>query len=383
MMTRSRPAARALTVLVLLTPGAAVAQIPSRAAGSSTVSTPSSWLWSTTAEQGYDSNVRYVAEEDPDRVTRLRTSLSIRRQGARGQLSLLGNGDLVRYATNRGLNMFAYDVELGGARRMTPRVTTTGTVFYRTQLTTSVFGVGALPLLALANQRAVGGTASAERRFTPTTTGKLNVAYASLTFDTPQLLPGTALTARALITHQYRPKGAVLLSLDGEDGISNGIPLTLQTAAAGWSAYVGGRQLQLLSGATHISAGGKPRWIATGQAQVSDSLGRGVWTIGFTRNASQAFGLGQLLTTNAATAAYDFQARRGNYVRLGASLADSRESTGVGSRFQSSGVTADIRRVLLSGVTFGWGLSYRQRKDISEATGFATQAQFGYSLGSR
>lgn len=344
---------------------------------------PSAWLWTTTAEQGWDSNVRYVADGDPDRILRLRSALSVRRQGARGAVSLLGGGNLIRYGKTTGLNTFAYEAELAGTRRFTLRTTGTVGAFSRTQLATDVYGAANLPLLVLANQKAVGGTASLERRFTPTTTGRIEGGYATVTFDTPLLVPGSALTGKALLTHKYRSRGSVLLTAEAQDGKAMGIPLSMQSLSAGWDASVGHVQVRVIPGVTHIAAGGPSRMLATGLAQVADSLGPGAWTVGVSRLASQAFGLGQLLTTNAATVAYDFQARRGNFFTLAAAIADSHESTGAGTQFQSSSLTAAMRRVLLSGVTFGWGVSWRQRKDISQAEGFAAQAQFGYSLGSR
>lgn len=58
----------------------------------------SSWLWSTTAEQGWDSNVRYITQDDPDYISRINTALAVVRQGARGSLGLTASGSGILYA---------------------------------------------------------------------------------------------------------------------------------------------------------------------------------------------------------------------------------------------------------------------------------------------
>lgn len=343
----------------------------------------SSWLWSTTAEQGWDSNVRYITQDDPDYISRINTALAVVRQGARGSLGLTASGSGILYADLNELNTFTYEFVADGRRRLTPRTSGQAGAFYRTRLSTDVIGTLQLPILGLAFQKSGGGTVSAEHLFSTSTTGRAELGYTYVTFDTPVLVPGGALTARLQSTHRYSRRASYIFGLDVQEGRANGLPLSSQAAVAGWQPRLGSVNLRLIGGVTRFSSGGPAKFLPTGTAEVRDSIGPGTLSAGYTRSVSQAFGIGQLLTTGAATVAYDFQAKRGNFVTLGASMADSKVSSGAGLRFKSRAATAAFRRVLPNGFTFGSGVSYRQREDVTTASGTAAQVQIGYTLGSR
>ncbi len=344
----------------------------------------SSWLWTTTAEQGWDSNVRYLTgDDDKDFVTRINTAVAVLRQGARGSLGLTAAGSAIRYNELSPLNTYTYEFNLNGIRRLTPQTTGQAGAFYRTRLTTDVLGTVQLPLLGLSFQKSGGGVVSADRRFSAASTGHAEIGYTYVTFDSPVLVPGGALTARASSTHQYSRRAGYTFVADVQEGKANGLPLSSQSVGAGWLPRLGSVQLRLIGGVTRFSSGGPAKFLPTGSAEGRDSIGPGVLSAGYTRAVSQAFGIGQLLTTGAATVAYDFQAKRGNFVTLGASMADSKVSSGAGLRFKSRAATASFRRVLRSGFTFGSGVAYRQREDVTKASGMAAQMQIGYTFGSR
>lgn len=344
----------------------------------------SSWLWRTTVEQGWDSNVRFATgTDDPDYVSRVNSSVGLLRSGLRGSLGVIVDGSLVHYNQIEGLNTTNYNVDLQAKRRLTPRTSGAAGVFHRKLLATGVVGAVQLPLLALANQTSTGGMAQLDHRFSPKTSGSLDAAYTFVDFDTPALVSGGAVQVRARARRQYTSRDAVLLEGVLQSGRSNGLPLSAQTVEAGWEPRLGGTGLRLLGGVTNVSTGGPSRLLPTGLAEVRDSIGRGLFSAGFARAVAQAFGVGQLLTTSSGNVAYDFQARRGNFLTLGASIADSRESTGSGVRFQSSLFSASLRRVLSNGTTFGCGVAYREREDVTKASGLGAQMQFGYTFGSR
>jgi hypothetical protein len=343
-----------------------------------------SWLWRTTAEQGYDSNVRFAnGTNDPDYVSRLNSSIAVLHSGPRGALGFLLDGSLIRYNSITELNSTNYDVGLTGRRRFTPRTTGTTAVFHRKLLATGVVGAAQLPLLALANQTSSGAAAGLEYRFTPRLVGALDADYTYVEFDTPALLSGGALQVRGRLRKQYTSRDAVVLEANVQQGRANGFPLAAQTLEAGWEPQLNGIRLRMLGGATRVSTGGPQSIVPTGLVEGRDSVGRGVFAAGVSRSVAQAFGIGQLLTTTAGNLSYDFQARRGNFLTLGASIADSRESTGSDLRFQTSQFTASLRRVLSNGATFGCGVAYREREDVTRASGLGAQMQLGYTFGSR
>lgn len=345
--------------------------------------TRSSWLWVTTAEQGWDSNVRYISADDADRINRLNSALVVSRQSLRGSVAVNVGGSAVRYAALGQLDTYTYDIGVEGKRRLTVRTSGTAGVTHSTRLSTDVVGVPQLPLLALALQRATAGKLSGEHRFSSATTGVAEAGYRYVSFDTPLLVSGGAFTAKAQTTHRYTSRDAVVLVGEVQAGRANGLPLSSQTLAAGWEPQHNTMRLRLLAGATRFSSGGPSKLIPTGVVDVRDSVGQGLLAATVSRSVTQAFGLGQLLTSTGGNLSYDFQARRGNFLTLGVAIAESRIASGGVVPFRSSAATANIRRVLQSGVTLGAGVAWRQREDVVKASGLAAQVQFGYALSSR
>jgi hypothetical protein len=343
----------------------------------------SSWLASFTAEQGYDSNVRFVEADTADAISRANGSLAIIRQGERGRAQLNLGASLLRYLDTRDLNAFIYSVGVEGERRITSRTTGTASASYSTRQSSDLTGGFGLPLLRVAYQKSIAATGSLSRRLTSNTTGLVDVSFTNVTFDTPSLQPGSALIARGRVTRQLARRGAVLALAEVQEGRSQGIPLSTQSVGAGWEPQFGQFFGRFQLSATRISTGGPARIRPTGAAMLGDSIAGGALTAGYTRSVSQAFGLGVLLETDVASVQYEVEARKGSFVSIGGSIAEAAQASGVGGRFRTRAATAGLRKVLLNGVTFGLGGAYRDRLDVPNARGFVGQVQFGYTFGSR
>jgi hypothetical protein len=348
-----------------------------------------SWSLSTTAEQGWDSNVSYLAGKDPDYVRRLNAQLAVIRVGPRGSVGLRGSGGAISYERRKEFETFQSELALEGTRRISPLNTGTATGFYSRRLTTDLFGGLGLPILGgLILQQSVGGSVMGVRRLTPRTSARVDATYTSVTFDSPALIPGSVFGTVALLSHRYARQSSVSLGAEVQQGTALGNPLALQTVSAGWSPELGGVQARLIAGGTRISSGGPASYLPTGLAELSDSLGKGLWRAGFVRSASQAFGLGRYLTTNAGSIGYDVQAGEGNFLSLGAFIASSAQSGTAlpgqqNTPFRTRAATAAYRRVLSSGITLGLGASYRERDDFVKATGYSGNFALGYTLGRR
>jgi hypothetical protein len=342
-----------------------------------------SWGLITTVDQGWDSNVRFLSSSDADYITQVRSVLTGMRVRPRGRIGVTASGGLVRYGALSSFNTFNYSAIVDGSRRLTPFLTGWASAGYQKLLTVDVVGPG-LPLLGLANQNTVLGNLGIERRFTPLTSLRVEGGYTSTTFDTDRLLPGDVITGRSELRHRYSPRGAMSLVAKVQQGDAQGVSLEAQALEAGWEPRIGSATLRVLAGATRVVLASTTTYLPTGSVQLSDSVGaRAVFQAGLSRDVAQAFGLGQLLTNEIGTVSYDFRARSGDFLTLTGVVARSSPTSGTGTEFVTQAVTAGVRRVLSTGVTFGAGATYRRRKDVVVASGYGGLISLGYSLGSR
>jgi hypothetical protein len=343
------------------------------------------WLVGLTSEQAWDSNVQFLEGDDPDYITRHNGFLTLIRSRARSRIALTGTGTVSLFQKRTVFNNYAANVALEGSRTFTARSLGTSGVFYQRRLSNDIFGaVGGLPLLGrLAVQEAFGGNATLLHRMSPRSSARLDATYAAVRFDQPFLIPGEQLTLRGQVTHLYRRTSSTLLSVEAQEGNAMGNPLSLQSVGAGWQPAWGNLQFRFLAAGTRVATGGAASYLPTGLAEVSDSVGKGVARASYSRSASQAFGLGRYLVNDVASVAYDFQARRGNLLTLGASTANSREAGGDGVPFRAQAVTAAYRRIWESGFTLGVGASYRNRDDFLRASALAGNLSLGYTARSR
>lgn len=343
----------------------------------------SSWLLTTTGDFSVDNNVLYAPKPEAvsDQISRLNSSLRVVRARARSSVELQASGSALFYQKLPRLNLFAWDVTGSGSRRVSANTGASATAFYRNLLTSDA-RVTASPtvlLLRRAIQRSLGGSVAVGRRLTPFTNAGLTASVTNVTFSGEGFIPGTAFNGGGAIRHQFRRLGSAGILLGVEQGSAQGIPLAAQSLSAEWGSIIKKIRLVATAGVTRSANGPVARFLATGGVQASDSIAFGSLSVGYSRSVSQAFGLGTLLETDAFSASYDFQALRGNFVTASAFIGESRLSTG-GSSLRSRGYSLGMRRVLLSGLTAGGGASYRQRKDVVEASGFGASLGVGYTF---
>jgi hypothetical protein len=371
-----RPAARAILALsVVLAPHVLGAQ------GGGTQR--SSWLATALAEQGYDSNVRYDSDSAKisDYNRRVTGSFQATRVRARSTLAIQANGAIVRYQELKALNAVSFDINPTATRRVSANTSASVGAFYRNVLSSETVLTPTSLLFRRAMQKSIGGTVGAIKKFSPFNTGTIDVGYTSVTFDRPGLIPGSSFTARGQFGHALRTRGALGIVADMSQGDAQGIRLGTQTLGALYAPKFGKTiKVAIIAGATRTVTDSASLILPSGSVQVGDSVGPGSLSVGYSRGASQAFGLGSLLVTDAVSAAYDFQALRGNFVTLGGWWGQSKPSSGSGITLKSRSAFASFRRVLKGGITLGGTGSYRQRKDLIAATGFAAQLGVGFSL---
>jgi hypothetical protein len=343
------------------------------------------WLVGLTSEQAWDSNVQFLEGDDPDNITRHNGFVTLIRARPRSRLALTGTGTVSLFQKRTVFNNYAANVALEGSRSFTARSLGTSSVFYQRRLSNDIFGaVGGLPLLGrLAVQEAFGGNATLLHRVSLRSSARLDATYAAVRFDQPFLIPGEQVSVRGQLTHLYRRTSSLLINAEAQEGNALGNPLSLQSVGAGWQPAWGNLQFRFLAAGTRVATGGEPAYLPTGLAEVSDSVGKGVARASYSRSASQAFGLGRYLVNDVATVAYDFQARRGNLLSVGAATANSREAGGEGVPFRAQSVTAAYRRIWENGFTLGVGASYRNRDDFLRASALSGNLSLGYTARSR
>ena len=342
----------------------------------------SSWFASATAEQGFDNNVRY--ESDSTRIKdfnrRLTGAVQVTRVRARSTLGVSANASLVRYEKLKALNAVSYDINTTATRRLSANTSGSLGAFYRNVFSNEVVTTPTTLLFQRAIQKSLGGTAGTVRRFSPFNTGTIDLGYTKVTFDRPGLVPGMSFTGRGQFGHALRTRGAVGVVADVSQGTAQGVQLGTQSLAALIAPKLRKLKIAITAGATRTVTDSVSAILPSGSVQVGDSLGPGSFSVGYSRGASQAFGLGALLVTDALSGSYDFQARRGNFVSVGGWWGQSRPSSGPSITLKSRSLFASFRRVMKAGITIGGSGSYRQRKDLIQASGFAAQLGLGYSL---
>ncbi len=342
----------------------------------------SSWLLVTTADQGWDSNVRFLDSKDADEIRRMNSALTLVRIRPRSRIGVSASGSLLRYGRVDDFNTINYGGLIDASRRFTAFTSGWASAGFQKVLAATVAGTR-LPLLAISNQTSTVATAGLEKRLTALTSLVIEGGYTDTRFDDVTLVPGHAYTASAELMHRYNSRERFGLEAQVQDGAAQAIPLRSQSLSAAWEPRVGSGTLRVAAGLSRTSTGFEPSYVPTGVLQYSDSLGPGVLLTGASRTVAQAFGIGLLLINDIASVSYEYRTRKGTFLSLGGNVAASVPSDGIGPTFTSQAVTADMRRVLASGVTFGLGASYRQRRDFVTASGYGGQVAVGYSLGSR
>ena len=342
----------------------------------------SSWFAGAQVEQGYDSNVRY--DVDSARISdynrRLTASVQASRVRARTTLGISANGSIVRYQELKALDAVSYDINPTAIRRLSAHTSGTVGAYFRQVLSSEVVLTPSALLYSRAVQKSVGGNVGITKRFSAFNTGSIDATYGKVTFDRPGLIPGSSFSGRGQFGHLLRTRGAIGIVADVTQGDAQGTRLATQTLSALVSPKIAKLRLTIIAGATRTQTDSASAILPSGSIQLADSIGPGSYSIGYSRAASQAFGLGALLVSDAVTASYDFQARKGNLVTLGGWWGVSRTTTGPTRSLKSRAAFASFRRVLKGGITLAGATSYRQRKDLIEASGFSAQFGLGFAL---
>ena len=342
----------------------------------------SSWFGGLQAEQGYDSNVRF--DVDSARISdynrRLTANLQAARVRARTTLTVSANGSVVRYQALKVLNAVAYDINPNATRRISASLAGSVGAYVRRVLSSEIVTTPTALLYSRAVQKSIGGNVGLTKRFSAFNNGSLDLGYGQVSFDRPGLIPGSSFTGRGQVTHQLRTRGAVGFVADVSQGSAQGTQLATQSLSALVSPKVAKLRITLIAGATRTQTDSVSKILPSGSVQLADSLGPGSYSVGYSRAASQAFGLGSLLISDAVTASYDFQARRGNFVTLSAWFGKSSTTSGPSRSLKSRSASAAFRRVVKYGITLSGASSYRHRKDLIEASGFSAQLGLGYAF---
>jgi hypothetical protein len=342
----------------------------------------SSWFASASAEQGWDNNVRY--ESDSSRISdsnrRLSGVIQATRARARTVLGLSANGSIVRYSKLQALNVVSYDINATATRRLSANTSGSAGAFFRNVLSSEVVTTPTTLLFQRAIQKSVGGALGASRRFSPFNTGTIDLSYSNVKFDRPGLIPGSSLSGRAQFGHALRTRGAIGLVADISQGDAQGVRLATQSLSVTVAPKIAKLSIAIAAGATRTVTDSASSFLPSGSVQVGDSIGPGSLSVGYSRGASQAFGLGSLLVTDALSGSYDFQARRGNFVTVGGWWGRSKPSSGPGISLKSRSVSVSFRRVLKMGITVGGSGAYRKREDLITASGLSGQIGLGFAL---
>ena len=362
---------------------AALCPVAANAQGGGGAAPRSSWFAGVQAEQGYDNNVRY--DVDSARISdynrRLTGSLSASRVRARTTLGIAANGFVVRYQEQKVLNAVAFDISPTAIRRLSAHTTATAGAYVRRALSSEVTGLPTALLYSRTIQKSVGGSFGIAKRFSAFNTGSVDVGYGTIKFDRPGLVPGSSFTARGQFAHLLRKRGAIGVVADVTQGDAQGTQLATQTLAALVSPRIAKLRISIIAGATRVQTDSSSNVLPSGSVQLSDSIGPGAYSVGYSRAASQAFGLGALLVSDAVTGSYDFQARKGNFVQLGGWWGVSRSTVaGPSTSLKSRAAFASFRRVLKAGITLSGSTAYRHRQDLIEASGFSAQFGLGFAL---
>ena len=351
-----------------------------------------SWLWVTTAEQGWDSNVLYVADSAAARdfIRRINSTVQITKVRSRGSLTFVGTGAVLFYDTAKVLNTLSFNLQASGTYKLGARTNLLAATSFGRQLVGEVSGTVSNPLLSRALQTTLTFTGGLEHRLTPFVTGIIGTSYSRVRFDRIGFIQGNVVTGAGSLKKRFRSRGAVALLADVSQGAALGVALQTQTLAAAWQPqfqFVRSMLFDFRGGFTRSATGSAAAVYApTGSVTLADTVGKGLLTIGATRSVAQGFGFGILLVTTAEAASYTFQARRGNFVTLSATNQESQATgsqLGPTGRLLSRGFSGNVRRVFRNGVTIGGGTSYRFRDDVVRATGYSVQLQAGFALGSR
>jgi hypothetical protein len=311
---------------------------------------------------------------------------------------MLGEG--VNYQSGRDLNRATYEVGIDGRRELTTRVSGRAGALYRTILSSELGAIGRMgsdaapdasdapgaapdaAQLPLSLARSAEASAGLGYRLSPFTTGTTSVGYTRVTFASPLLYPGTAITASSLLSRRYSSNDALILSADLQAGSAQGSPLSTQTMAVGWQPATRWISARFLAGATRSSDSAAVHVTPSASADARLDIGPGGLSVRYARGVSQAFGLGQLLVTDQAGAELEYLTTA-NVVRVAAIRLWSSDPIATSTGLTTTSATVDVRHMLRSGLTLGSQLFYRERKSSTQVFGSGVHFIVAYLFGAQ
>ncbi|HEY0777644.1 MAG TPA: hypothetical protein VGD56_06730, partial [Gemmatirosa sp.] len=347
-------------------------------------------------ETGVVSNPRFQAAADSaDVLSRARAGLTIGRRSARTAFAVTTDGEIQHFQGAPDLSHTTYGTSAIADARLTPRLDLRGTAGVRTSLSrdvvtgtgtasaasgTSVLGTpdvgdtgvrvpgltaGTLPLLPLSLSRTYTAQAGATYRTTPRTTVAADASVDRIRYDASALASGTSARVQLTVAHQLTNAAGVSLTVDDQRTQTGPSILTAESATLGWDTrLLGAAQLRLRAGAgAYAAPQHAPTLAPVGSAELGAAAFGGTWTVRYLRDVSPLLGVGQVLATDQAAAAYSRVAPGGLLLRAGVEQAWVRIPTTPGPRTVTSASFADVRRPIAGGLWIGAGASRRSRTE--------------------
>ena len=332
--------------------------------------------------EGYETNVFFRSSNGGGAfVTRASGEAGAAWQNERMRFSLLGDGDVARYASITGLDGFRYELQADAMESIAPRLSTHAAFLLRTSLSPNVGpDDGALPLLSLTLSRTQALTGTATYQLSETTTGTAEAGYTHVSFDSVGLLGGSTAAARFGTAHFYAPGASRGVEYELLWSRTPNQTLTTNALSVDWAAPIGPVQMRLkagvavLSGVSALPSPVRP----VGDAEIRRQGATGAVAIHYWHTVGQAFGLGQVLATDQIGMAYEHSAPASTTFRAGVNQAWTTDETHARDRLNSTSANVDIRRSLGADVTLGLGGFFRRRRAGTVVAGNGLLLSAGY-----
>jgi len=323
---------------------------------------------------GYDDNARFAVAHGPsDREGQAAGEMVAGVRGARGKFQLSARGDDIRYYRLNDLDQFNYQFGGSGSYEATERLTMRIDGLYRTALTT-VAGpaVGGLPYLPNSISHSENGTVGWSYKFSPLTTGTIDVHYFQIDFETPGLFDGAQQSVTFGVASQYASSGssAGVTYLVSQSSTTTG-PLILNTAGANWSPVFSAEwRAHLEAGATLVSGEGAGALYVrpTGEADLRFVDLPSSGSLRYAHTIDEVFGLGQLLTTDELDLLLARDVVGKFTILIGADQGWSNVAEIPGERLTTTTAYANVRHTIVGNLWFGLGGYLRRRAETSTPT---------------
>ena len=369
---------------------------------------PSSHLVAMTAGTGHEGAVRFQQPGDlGDRFTQMTVNGQQLWRSRRGALALAGHVDATRYATLRDLDRVTYDLAVRADRKLTSRLHAVLDVAARRAITSELQAAvgnavsdtgsnGAIPdavartapdgsLLPRTVGRVAAVRSTLAYRLSERTTTSLDASYSQASFDTPLLLPGTALILHGTVSQRTGPASALAMETEARHGTTQGKALDAQSLTARWEQRIGRSRARVTGGVARSLRAEGQSFDGTGGLDLSTMIAQGNASLGYARALTQAFGLGTLLRTDRVRVAYQHRSPTGLALTASAQQGwNSDPVTPAGRLIITSDATAEVVRIFPSGLLIGNAVSFRRREQnpLAPLQGFGVRIFVGVVVAS-